>query len=72
MIKTSKKILFFLITSSVIFGVIDFNLIDWNVFNSGTIGMVRQLATSVLSLALAFLFLFYYVAKLKEENDSKK
>lgn len=72
MIKTSKKILFFLMTSSVIFGTISFNLIDWDVFNSGTIGMVKELATSVLFFALAFLFLFYYVAKLKEENNSKK
>lgn len=72
MFKPSKKILFFLITSSAILGTISFTLIDWDVFNSGTIGMIREIATSIILYFLGFLFLFQYVKKLKEENNEKK
>ena len=72
MFKPSKKILFFLITSSAILGTISFTLIDWDLFNSGTIGMIREIATSIILYFLGFLFLFQYVKKLKEENNEKK
>ena len=72
MFKPSKKILFFLITSSAILGTISFTSIDWDVFNSGTIGMIREIATSIILYFLGFLFLFHYVKKLKEENNEKK
>ena len=72
MFKPSKKLLFFLITSSAILGTISFTLIDWNVFNSGTKGMIKEIGTSIIFYFLGFLFLFQYVEKLKEENNDKK
>lgn len=72
MIKASKKTLFFLITSSVIFGTISYTLIDWDVFNSGTKGMIKEIGTSVIFYVLGFLFIPQYVARIKEEKNSKK
>jgi hypothetical protein len=66
MIKLSKKLLFILIIVMPILGTISYTMIDWNVFNSGIRGAMKELRLTLVFFGLGVYFIFPYVRKLKE------
>ena len=72
MIKFSKITLFILISSSALFAGICIALIDWDVVNSGTKGMIKELSLTFTFVVCGAALIPQYLKKLKEENNEKK
>lgn len=67
----SKSILFISIIISSILGTISFALIDWELFNFGTVGSTKEIVTTAIFYLSGFSLIPKYVTRLREERKSK-
>ncbi len=67
--RPSKKTLFILMLSMAILGTISFTMIDWDEFNSGILGAIRELGTTLIFFGVGLNFIFPYVRSLKKDAN---
>ncbi len=51
-----------------ILGIISYKMIDWDVFNSGIKGAIKEIILTLVFFGLGISFIFQYVNRLRENK----
>lgn len=61
----SKTFLLILIVTMVLLGTISYTLIDWDVFNSGTSGLIKEIRLTAIFYLMGLYLIIPYAKKSK-------